>query len=164
MSAADPAGPLRVTRDDGRERLVKALAAVVGAFFLIIGIAGFLVTGLDDFAAETDKTLLGFELNPLHNIVHLVIGVLGLVMASRLRTARTFGWILAIVYGATFAYGLISQHEPDINVLSINSADNWLHLASAAVGLLIALLPVHRGRPAGSALADEESAGRRMAG
>ncbi len=29
----------------------------------------------------------------------------------------------------------------DINILSLNTADNWFHLASALVGLVIAVLP-----------------------
>jgi len=77
----------------------------IGAVYTLVGILGFLVTGLEDFAAETDKTLLGFELNPLHNIVHLAIGLAGLALWRRLDSARLYGWLLAAGYGATFVYG-----------------------------------------------------------
>jgi len=102
------------------------------------------VTGVDDFAAETDKTLLGFEINPLHNIVHLVIGLAGLAMWRRLDTARTYGWLLAAGYGAAFVYGLFAADNSGINFLSINGADNGLHLVSALAGLAIALWPARR--------------------
>src|SRR5215210_4989237 len=46
----------------------------------LLGVIGFFVTGFDDFAAHTGESLLGFMINPLHNIVHLVIGVAGLLM------------------------------------------------------------------------------------
>jgi hypothetical protein len=49
--------------DAGRVSLVRGLAAVTGLLFLLIGIAGFFVTGFDDAAANTDERL-GFELNP----------------------------------------------------------------------------------------------------
>ena len=86
----------------------QLLALAIGAVYTLVGILGFLVTGLEDFAAETDKTLLGFELNPLHNLVHLVIGLAGLALWRRLDSARLYGWLLAAGYGATFVYGLLA--------------------------------------------------------
>ncbi len=132
----------------------QILALVIGALFTLIGIAGFFVTGFDDFAEVTGETLLGFEVNPLHNIVHLVIGTAGLLMWRTLPGARAYGWGLFVGYGATFVYGLFAVDEPDANFLSINGADNGLHLVSALAGLATALLPARdRARPssAGSA-------------
>jgi hypothetical protein len=122
----------------------QRLALAIGAIYTLVGILGFLVTGLEDFAAETDKTLLGFEVNPLHNIVHLAIGLAGLALWRRLDSARLYGWLLAAGYGATFVYGLFAAGNRDINVLSINGADNGLHLVSAIAGLAIALWPAQR--------------------
>lgn len=130
--------------DEGRVSVVRGLPAAVGALFLLAGIAGFFVTGFDNVAEHTNETLLGFEVNPLHNLVHLAIGIAGLVMARTLRTARVFGWVLVVVYGLTLIYGLVVVDSPDANILSINQADNWLHLASVVIGLVIALLPVRR--------------------
>jgi Domain of unknown function (DUF4383) len=122
----------------------QLLTLAIGAIYTLVGILGFLVTGLEDFAAETDKTLLGFEVNPLHNIVHLAIGLAGLALWRRLDSARLYGWLLAAGYGATFVYGLFAAGNRDINVLSINGADNGLHLVSAIAGLAIALWPAQR--------------------
>jgi hypothetical protein len=122
----------------------QLLALAIGAVYTLVGILGFLVTGVEDFAAETDKTLLGFELNPLHNIVHLAIGLAGLALWRRLDGARLYGWLLAAGYGATFVYGLLAAGNSDINFLSINGADNGLHLVSAIAGLAIALWPAPR--------------------
>jgi hypothetical protein len=96
-------------------------------------------------------------------MAHLVLGGLGLVLGWTLGGARAFGWTLAISTGCLFAYGVLAAGEPEIDVLSLNWADNWLFLASAVLGLVIALLPARRGRPDGSALGDEETAGRHMA-
>ena len=58
----------------------QLLALAIGAVYTLIGILGFFITGFDNFAAETDKTLLGFEINPLHKLVHLAIGLAGLAL------------------------------------------------------------------------------------
>ena len=122
----------------------QLLALAIGAVYTLIGVLGFFVTGFDNFAAETDKTLLGFEVNPLHNIVHLVIGLAGLALWRRLDTARTYGWLLAAGYGLAFIYGLFAAGNRDINFLSLNGADNILHLVSALAGVAIALWPAER--------------------
>ncbi len=127
--------------------VTRTLALVVGIIYTLLGILGFFITGFENFAAETDKTLLGFEINPLHNIVHLVIGLAGLALSRTLATARTYGWLLAIGYGAAFIYGLFAVGNSDLNFLSLNTTDNILHLVSTLVGLAIALFPV-RNQPA----------------
>jgi hypothetical protein len=99
----------------------QLLALAIGAIYTLVGILGFFVTGFDNFASETDKTLLGFEINPLHNLVHLGIGLAGLAL-----------------------YGLFAAGNSDINFLSLNGADNGLHLVSAVAGVAIALLPADR--------------------
>jgi hypothetical protein len=130
--------------DDSRASVVRGLTAATGVLFLAVGIAGFFVTGFDNFAEHTDETLLGFSVNPLHNLVHVVAGIAGLVMARTLSSARAFGWLVVVLYGLTFVYGLVVADRQDGNVLSLNEADNWLHLGFVVIGLIIALLPVRR--------------------
>jgi Domain of unknown function (DUF4383) len=132
----DPAAPAR--------HPAQLLALAIGVIYTAVGILGFFVTGLDNFASETNKTLVGFEINPLHNIVHLVIGLAGLALWRRLDTARLYGWLLAAGYGLAFLYGLFAAGNSDINFLSLNGADNGLHLISAVVGVAIALWPADR--------------------
>jgi hypothetical protein len=120
----------------------QILALVFGAVYLLVGIVGFFVTGFDDFAGNSQhEMLLVFMINPLHNIVHIVIGVAGLLLARTLAGARTYGWLLAVGYAAAFVYGLIAVGE-SWDFLNINAADNVLHLLTALVGLVIALGPV----------------------
>jgi hypothetical protein len=87
----------------------------------------------------TGDELLGFELNPLHNVVHLVLGLVGLLTWTRIRGAFGYGVLLAVGYGAAAVFGLFALDE-DWNVLSLNTADNWLHLGLAALGATIAVL------------------------
>jgi hypothetical protein len=124
------------------------LALAIGIAYTLAGLAGFLVTGFDEFAEDTGETLLGLGVNPLHNIVHLIIGLAGIALWARLDTARVYGWLLAVGYGATFVYGLVAVDDPELNILNINNPDNLLHLVSALLGLAIALWPARDRAPA----------------
>ena len=135
----------------GRDRTVpEILALVFGAVYLLVGIIGFFVTGFDNFAgSDQHEMLIGlFMINPLHNIAHILVGVVGLLLGRTLAGARTFGWLLAGLYGALFVYGLFAAGQ-DWDFLNINAGDNVLHIATAVVGLVIALLPVRTAVEAG---------------
>jgi hypothetical protein len=147
---AASSGPVR-GRTDGDAYDDKTpgqwLALGLGVLFTLIGIVGFVVTGFDDFASNSDKTLLGLEINPLHNLVHLALGLLGLAMWRRRDTAKTYGWITFAGYAAVFLYGLVAAGDDSPNLLSLNSADNVFHFAVALVGVATALLADRERRP-----------------
>ena len=126
--------------------LPQTLSLVFGAVYLLVGIVGFFVTGFDNFAGNSQhEMLIGlFMINPLHNVVHIVIGLAGLLLARTLAGARTYGWLLAVGYAAAFVYGLIAVGK-SWDFLNINAADNVLHVLTAVVGLVIALAPVSTG-------------------
>ena len=127
----------------------ELLALAFGAVYLLIGIVGFFITGFDNFFGNevapgvhhADENLLGFMINPAHNVVHILIGAVGLALSRTLAGARTYGWLLAVGYGAAFVYGLIAVGK-DWDFLNLNAADNVLHILTAIVGLVIALGPV----------------------
>lgn len=130
---------------------VQILAGLVGLVYLAAGIVGFVRTGLGDFTGQHDEMLLGFMINPLHNLVHVVVGALGLVAAMSSGLARTFGWILFVGYGLVAIWGLmitgVISSNPVSNLgnpLNINDADNWLHIGSAVLGLIIAIMPARK--------------------
>jgi hypothetical protein len=116
------------------------IAAIAGAFYVILGAAGFAVTGGVGFAQTTGALLLGvFELNGLHNVVHLAVGIVLLVAATRrVPVART---INAIVGAAFLAVGLVGLFiiGGDLNILAINGGDEVLNFATAALLLLVGL-------------------------
>jgi hypothetical protein len=124
----------------------QMLALAFGVVYLLVGIVGFFITGFDGFVSNrTDgntDTLLIFMINPLHNVVHVLIGLAGIALSRTLAGARTYGWLLAVGYGAAFVYGLIAINQ-DWDFLNINAADNVLHIATAVVGLVMALGPVN---------------------
>jgi hypothetical protein len=110
---------------------------VTGVALLTLGIAGFFVTGSHDVVAhDHDSTLLGFGVNPLHNLVHLITGLLGVVLWRSLPGSRAFGLLGAAVYGAAFVFGVFALDET-WNILALNTNANRLHLVLAAVGVTI---------------------------
>jgi len=122
----------------GRGKTVpEILALAFGAVYLLVGIVGFFITGFDNFFEHTDETLIVFDINPAHNVVHILIGVAGLLLGRTLAGARTYGWLLAVGYGAAFLYGVFAVGE-DWDFLNLNWADNILHLLTAVVGVVIA--------------------------
>ena len=123
----------------------QQLALAFGVVYTLIGVIGFFITGFGDFFGnangmpmEHDETLLGFMINPMHNVVHILIGLAGIALSRTLSGARTYGWLLAVGYGAAFVYGLIAVGK-DWDFLNLNWADNILHLVTALVGVVIAL-------------------------
>jgi uncharacterized protein DUF4383 len=129
----------------------QLLAGIVGIVYLVAGIVGLARGGFGDFAGHDHATMLGFAVNPLHNIVNLVIGALGVLMAMRSGTARAYGWLVLIVFGLLFVWGLMlagvvaSNPASGLgNLLNLNAPDNWLHLVTAIVGLIIAVMPARR--------------------
>ena len=122
----------------------QTLALVIGAVYLLVGLAGFFVTGLSGFTEhDHSRTLLGFAINPLHNIVHIAIGLAGIALSRTVGGARTFGFLLLVGYGATFLYGLFAVNA-SWDFLNINWADNILHLVSALAGLALVMWPRSR--------------------
>jgi hypothetical protein len=121
------------------------LALAVGVIYLLIGVIGFFVTGVNDFFEhDPDRTLLGFAINPMHNLVHVLTGLLGVFLWMTRRGARIYGWFLLAAYGAVVIYGFIVMNNPDWDILNLNAADMVLHIVTALVGLAIALWPERR--------------------
>ena len=119
----------------------RLLGTVFGVVYLLVGLLGFADTGFGDFAGtNTDDKILGiFEVNPLHNIAHLLIGALLLFAAGRASSAaKGANTLVGAVYLLLGIVGLFIL-DSDANILSLNSADNVLHLASAVLLLGVGL-------------------------
>jgi hypothetical protein len=130
--------------------VLRTSALVVGAVFLVVGVLGFvpgITTNYDSmsFAGhQSDAKLLGiFEVSVLHNIVHLLFGVAGLLLSRRADSAFAYLVGGGAIYLVLWIYGLAVDEGADANFVPLNDADNWLHLV---LGLgMIALGFVGRG-------------------
>lgn len=116
----------------------RLLAAVFGAVYLLVGLAGFVVTSGVGFAATEGRDLLLFEVNPLHNIVHLGIGAALLLASRSVGAARAVNTTIGAVYLLVGVLGLFLVGTA-ANIIALNGADNVLHLASAILLLGVGL-------------------------
>ncbi|MEU7756295.1 DUF4383 domain-containing protein [Micromonospora sp. NPDC049101] len=130
---------------------VRVAALVVAGVFLLIGILGFVPGVTTDYGElrfaghHSDARLLGlFQVSILHNAVHLLFGLAGLVLARSVGGARVFLAGGGAIYLGLWLYGLgieAVDAESGANILPVNDADNWLHLALGfgmlALGLLL---------------------------
>lgn len=123
--------------------LPQAVAVLVGVVFTLIGGLSFLVTGFDHFAARDQaEQFFGLAVNPLQNVLHLIVGLLGIVLSARLAWARGYGWLLLAGFGVVLGYGMLAVQRPAVDVLNLNWASNWLHLTAALAGFVAAAGPV----------------------
>ncbi|MBF6175053.1 DUF4383 domain-containing protein [Nocardia blacklockiae] len=142
-----------------RRSVVQFGSLAVGAVFLLVGILGFIPGITTDYDTltwaghHTDAKLLGvFQVSVLHNIVHLLFGVVGLLAARTAVTARGFLLGGGVIYLLLWLYGLLIDRSSDANFVPVNNADNWLHLGLGAGMVLLGLiLPRATGTRHGSA-------------
>lgn len=117
----------------------RLLASVFGAVYLLVGIVGFFVTSGIGFFATEGRNLIIFEVNPLHNIIHLAIGAALLTAGlSSVAAAKTMNSTVGSVY---LLVGIVGLFLPgtSLNIIALNGADNVLHLGSALVLLAVGL-------------------------
>jgi hypothetical protein len=118
----------------------RIVATVFGAVYVLVGLLGFAVTGGVGFIATEGGLLLGiFQVNPLHNVAHILIGaallIAGIVSATAAKTVNI------VVGGAYLLLGIVGFFLAGTaaNILALNTADHFLHLASAIVLLGVGL-------------------------
>ena len=118
----------------------RLLATIFGAVYVLIGIAGFFVTSGTGFLATKGGLLLGiFEVNPLHNVAHILIGAALLIAGlANVRAAKTVNSVVGAAYLVLGILGLFIVGSA-FNILAINGADNVLHFGSAVLLLAVGL-------------------------
>ena len=134
------------TATDRRPNLEFA-SLIVGAVFLLVGVAGFIPGITQNFDAikfagrDSDALLLGiFQVSILHNVVHLLFGLAGVAAARRPAAARTYLIGGGAVYGLLWIYGMVIDKSSDANFVPLNRADDWLHFALAAGMILLGVV------------------------
>lgn len=107
--------------------MAKKFAMVVGVIFVLVGLIGFVKNPIVGSSGM-------FMTNTVHNLAHLLIGVIMLAMAgSKANLALN---IFGVVYLLLGVLGFFMA-SPMFGLIAFNRADNWLHLVLGAV-LLIA--------------------------
>ncbi|MBV8884741.1 MAG: DUF4383 domain-containing protein [Chroococcidiopsidaceae cyanobacterium CP_BM_RX_35] len=119
----------------------RYFALIVGIVFVLIGLLGFvpnlisLPGGIPAFAIKGGYAYLFglFPINLWHNIIHLIVGALGIFAYRRLENARLFAQGLTIFYALLAILGLIPTTYTMFGYIPIFGSDVWLHGLTALI-------------------------------
>jgi hypothetical protein len=76
--------------------------------------------------------LLGlFPVNILHTLVHLLLGIWGIIAYRSFSGSRVYAKSLAVVYGLLAIMGLIPGLNTTFGLIPLFSHDIWLHALTA---------------------------------
>jgi hypothetical protein len=119
----------------------RTFALVWGILFLMAGASGF-VPGLwhpapahypemavDSFYGDAMRL---FPVNILHNFVHMLFGVWGLLAYKSLGSSKNYARIVAISYGLLIVLGLIPATNTLFGLVPLFGNDVFLHIFLAA--------------------------------
>lgn len=111
--------------------MVKKWAKIFGIVFLLVGVLGF-IPGI-----TSDGLLLGiFEVDTVHNIIHLLSGIVALAVSSSDKGAKWYFIVFGVVYALVTVLGFVSTGKV-LGLIHVNMADNILHLVIALAALVI---------------------------
>ncbi len=112
--------------------MAKTFASLIGVVFILVGIVGF-------FSPE----LAGAHLTKLHNVVHLVSGVVSLYfgMKGSLSAARSFCIVFGLVYGLLGVVGYLAGADGHMLMLygdhlKFGPIDHYIHIGIGVLYLI----------------------------
>lgn len=108
--------------------MLRTVASIFGIAFIVAGVLGY-----SSFFAPNGMLLGIFAVDHMHNMVHIISGVVALVSALNEKYARLYLQIFGVVYGLVAALGFTMNGN--VLMMHMNMADNFLHLAIALIAL-----------------------------
>jgi uncharacterized protein DUF4383 len=126
-----------------KDSLAQRVAPLFGALYITIGVIGFFVTGFDNFVQNTNESLIGFSINPLHNLVHLLIGAFLIIMATRPSVPVAEGAVLGVglFYVTAFVIGTVARDNLTIiSMYGHGDLENFNHLVNGVALLTLGLV------------------------
>jgi hypothetical protein len=114
----------------------RLYAMTVGVVLVAAGIIGFFYEGAFSSDESVRDAVFGIlDVNGFHNVVHIATGLLGILAARTLASARTYCLLFGAVYLVVTLWGFVVGDGGSIlSIIPINTADNVLHLLLAVGG------------------------------
>ena len=113
--------------------MLKIIAVIFGVLMLSIGLLGFVPQAL-----ENGKLLGIFAVNTMHNIIHIITGLVALWCGFQsIQLARIFFQVFGLVYGVVALLGFFYMDHPILGILANNLADVFLHVAISASAIYL---------------------------
>lgn len=120
----------------------RYFALVLGIVFLLAGASGFIPGMLHPVPANAPPltVAMGYGLvmgilpvNVLHNLVHVLFGILGVVAYGGLFAPRVYAQLVALAYGLLVILGLLPATNTLFGLVPIYGNDVWQHLVLGVV-------------------------------
>lgn len=114
--------------------MLRVFAITMGIIFIIFGILGF----APEFVK--DNRLFGlFAITSYHNLLHIGIGILGILSAfNGPKSARYYFIALGVAYGVVALVGVYNNSIALLRFIALNGADTWLQAVIAGLSLYFA--------------------------
>jgi hypothetical protein len=122
----------------------RLYATLVGGTLVVGGIIGFFYSSSFGSPGTVDDVFGVLSVNGWHNLVHILTGALGLLLAGY--AARQYALGLGVVYLAIAIWGFIlGSGSAILDIVPVNTEDNFLHLLLGLTGVAAGLAtPVAR--------------------
>jgi len=113
----------------------RLYATTVGALLVAFGIVGFFYSASFGSPGEVDEALGVFAVNGWDNVLHVLLGALGLIAADY--ASRRYSLLAGALFLALAVWGFaVGGGDSILGLLPVNTADNLLHLVLGALGIL----------------------------
>ena len=140
MAHATSTSSARTAGRDSARTPAQWYCLLAGLALLLAGVLGFIADSSFDTGSNVQgDNFLGFEVNAIHNLVHVASGLVLLAASAKRAAAKAVALGFGLVYGAVAVVGLIDGSDV-LGLIPVNSADNVLHIALAALGILTGVI------------------------
>ncbi|MDX6691060.1 MAG: hypothetical protein QOG15_2517 [Solirubrobacteraceae bacterium] len=135
----------------GNNSLAAKVSLLLGIGYVAIGIIGFVITGFSNFTQNTNDAIIGFQVNPAHNLVHMAIGAFLLLM-SQFSAPVSEGALMGVglFYIVAFVIGFVDTSPiqvgdkvDSLTIISMKGSgdlENFNHLFNGVIALAAGLV------------------------
>jgi hypothetical protein len=121
--------------------MAKTLSVIFGVVFVVVALLGFVQEG---------EVVGIFHTNTAHDVVHLVVGLIMIVLGTKSSSAATSGLkVFGVVYLLIAILGFVAIGDADtvslLGLVEVDGSDNYLHLVLGVVLLLVGLASGKKG-------------------
>jgi hypothetical protein len=112
---------------------VQRVAQIFGWVFVLVAVLGFVTSGMSMEAdPATAPSILGiFPVNLLHNLVHLLFGIWGILASRSWSGAKAYAQGAGAIYLVLGVLGFVAPST--FGLIPIGGNDIWLHLLLGAI-------------------------------
>jgi hypothetical protein len=141
--------------EGGKFMFIRFGALLLGVAYTALGLLGFLeidaINPVHHQGIGARYLLNLIAINGLHNVIHLAVGVTGLLACRSVETSRRWGLAAGTVLLLLFAVGMVQAYlegfpydQSLFGIIPLNSPGHFLHLVTGGIALFLCVTPYPR--------------------